>query len=52
MENLKMNSDVQSKPLKYRSNDHNPLTGQSNNESSNSCSWRSSSKRKGPGAGG
>ncbi|CAF3287287.1 unnamed protein product [Rotaria sp. Silwood2] len=31
---------------KYRSNDHNPLTGQSNRGSGDSCSRRPSSRRK------
>jgi hypothetical protein len=50
MEALKMNStEEKAKPMKYRSNDHNPLTGQSTSGSSNSCSWKPSSKRKGAG---
>lgn len=36
------------KPLKYRSNDHNPLTGQSTSGKSDSCSWRPSSSRRRP----
>jgi len=37
--------------LKYRSNDYNPLTGQSNRGSGDSCSWRPSSSRRKPAGG-
>lgn len=46
MELLKNHIDEKNKPMKYRSNDHNPLTGQSNNGTNNSCSWRPSSSRR------
>ena len=48
MESLKSTSNDSAKPLKYRSADHNPLTGQSYSGSNNSCSWRPSSSRRGP----
>jgi hypothetical protein len=46
MELLKSIRNEKENRLKYRSNDHNPLTGQSNRGESDSCSWKSSSKRK------
>ncbi len=46
MEALKSNLDEKSNQSKYRRNDYNPLTGQSNGDS---CSWRPSSRRKGAG---
>ncbi|CAF4624595.1 unnamed protein product [Rotaria socialis] len=51
MENMKPRTDETSSRLKYRSNDHNPLTGQSNRGSGDSCSWRPSSSRRKPAGG-
>ncbi|CAF0798557.1 unnamed protein product [Adineta steineri] len=52
IEALKSTTDEKSSRLKYRSNDHNPLTGQSTRSEGGSCSWRPSSKRGPGGAGG
>jgi hypothetical protein len=46
MELLKSSVDEKSNRLKYRSDDYNPLTGQSNRDQGDSCSWRPSSRRK------
>ncbi|UJR38630.1 hypothetical protein I4U23_031295 [Adineta vaga] len=43
---IEASKTMNDKPLKYRSNDHNPLTGQSNNSKNDSCSWRPSSRRR------
>jgi hypothetical protein len=46
MELLKSNTDEKPSRLKYRSDDHNPLTGQSNRGSDGSTSWRSSCRKR------
>ncbi|CAF1091560.1 unnamed protein product [Rotaria magnacalcarata] len=51
MENMKPVTNETSSRLKYRPNDHNPLTGQSNRGSGDSCSWRPSSSRRKPAGG-
>ncbi|CAF0806209.1 unnamed protein product [Rotaria sordida] len=50
IESSKPSIDENPNRSKYRSSDHNPLTGQSNRGSSDSCSWRPSSRQK-PGGG-
>jgi hypothetical protein len=51
MEALKASTNENSSRLKYRSNDHNPLTGQSTKGTNDSCSWRPSSSRRKPAGG-
>ncbi|CAF3459871.1 unnamed protein product [Rotaria sp. Silwood1] len=46
IESAKTSADENSSRTKYRSSDYNPLTGQSNRGSSDSCSGRPSSRRK------
>ena len=49
MEEMKCSTDEKADRLKYRSNDHNPLTGQSSRGSGDSCSYRPSGRRRGAG---
>jgi hypothetical protein len=49
MESCKPTTDEKPNPSKYRPDDYNPLTGQSNRGSGDSCSWRPSSRKRGTG---
>ncbi|CAF1674326.1 unnamed protein product, partial [Adineta ricciae] len=48
LEAMKSTTDENPTRLKYRSSDHNPLTGQSNRSNGDSCAWRPSSSRRRP----